>query len=256
MAQPLMKLVEDKIDPESEFPHITSYSELARDLQDREALFLETQGTILNALTKTPKDKKIFRELEAQTSNEAQKTLQLCKAINQRAWVHKGITDDQHEKAGEKAQRIFKEFKDTADELRKTREQKKKEHKFSLLEFNAALLLAPLAAYGFLKVHFPEAENEALCKNVSIIVAGVEIAYVFRKDAANVWRASLKEITKQKDKAPLSLFPTKENLVKAGAKIMVSIKEAGKSALGWAGKRAPVRTAKRIKQLFSRKKDF
>lgn len=256
MAQPLMKLVDGKIDPEREFPHITSFSELTRDLQDREALFLETQGTILNARTETPDDKKIFQELEAQTSNEAQKTLQLCKAINQRVWAHKGISEDQHEKAGERAQRIFKEFKDTADELRKTREQKKKEHKFNLLEFNAALLLAPLAAYGFLKVHFPEAENEALCKNVSIIVAGVEIAYVFHKDAANVWRASLKEITKQKSKAPFSLFPTKSGLARAGAKIMASIKEAGKSALGWAGKKAPVRTVKRIKQVFSRKKDI
>lgn len=255
MAQPLLK-IEGKIDPEKEFPHIASFSDLTRDIQAREALFLETQEAILQVATNEPDNKKILQKLEAEAGNEAQRTLQLCKAINQRVWVNGGISDEQHEKAGERAQKIFKEFKETAEGLRRTREQKKKDNKFNLLEFNAALLLAPLAAYGIMKVHFPEAENDALCKNVSVVVAGVEIVYVFRKNATDAWCASVKEITKRKDKKPLSLFHSKEAWAEMGAKIKTSINDAVKNLSTWAEKKASVRAINRLKQKLIKKKDF
>ena len=188
--------IQGSTDIEMGFPHINSYADLQEDLQDREAFFLGIQETIIDSCA-AAQNAKLLQRLERQTETEAKNVLQLCKAINQRAWKSKGISDEQHEQAGDKAQKLFKEFKSTASELRDRREQKKKDRKINLLEFNAALFVAPLAAYTLFKIYFPEKENDLLCKGFAIVVFGAEIAYVFRKDAASIWRASIKQVTKR-----------------------------------------------------------
>lgn len=242
---------DDSITNLDELSSIRSFQDLSRTIKQREALALRMEEKVMDVLTEGGNVDQLSI-LENAIKREARKSLSLCVGLSSNAWQAFGVSEKQHEQAGEKAKSLMRDFKGLAREVREERTKKEKERQFNLLEFNAAWLIAPVAAHTLMDIFF---SNKWASKGATLIVIGAEATYIVYKMSPEKWAAAKQEVMKTNPRKIAQTMLSKEYFTNRIAGLKRSFKKRAEVAGVWIKATAPMRKISERKKVADKKNE-